>query len=196
MGVTLSAAASLAWWASVTGHDEASLLAELPSDSATGHASDGVVFLPYLSGERTPHNDGAVRGCFANLSHDSGRSAMTRAVLEGVAFSMRDCLDALTSFGSRITEADVIGGGSRSGAWIQILASVLGLTLHRLAAGETGGAFGAARLARLADTGEDPSLVCTPPERVETFHPDPAMAEIYAGRLARYRALYPALARL
>ncbi|WP_419730432.1 xylulokinase [Lichenicola sp.] len=196
MGVTLSAAASLAWWASVTGHDEASLLAELPPEPASGHAEDGVVFLPYLSGERTPHNDGAVRGCFANLSHDSGRPAMTRAVLEGVAFSMRDCLDALTGSGSAITEADVIGGGSRSGAWIQILASVLGLTLHRLAAGETGGAFGAARLARLADTGEDPALVCTPPERVETFHPDPAMAAIYEGRLARYRALYPALARL
>jgi xylulokinase len=189
MGVTLSAAASLAWWAGVTGHSEAELLAGLTAPGSPGTA----LFLPYLSGERTPHNDGAIRGAFAGLSHDTDRDAMTQAILEGVAFSFRDCLDALAASGTHIAEADVIGGGSRSSVWIGILASVLGITLHRLADGEHGGAFGAARLARLAATGEDPAAICNPPRRLEAFPPDPALTGAYAAQLARYRALYPAL---
>jgi xylulokinase len=189
MGVTLSAAASLAWWAGVTGMTEAALLAELPPLRAPSPA----LFLPYLSGERTPHNDGAIRGAFTGLSHETDRAALTQAVLEGVAFSFRDCLDCLAASGTHIASADVIGGGSRSPAWIAILASVLGITLHRLAEGEQGGAFGAARLARLAATGEAPETVCTPPDRLEAMAPDPALADAYTKQLARYRALYPAL---
>lgn len=189
MGVTLSAAASLAWWAGVAGHSEAELLANLPMLRSPANA----LFLPYLSGERTPHNDGTIRGAFAGLSHDTTRDTMTQAVLEGVAFSFRDCLDALAASGTHITEADVIGGGSRSPIWIGILASVLGITLHRLADGEHGGAFGAARLARLAATGEDPATICTPPRRIEAFAPNPDLAGAYAERLIQYRALYPAL---
>ena len=189
MGVTLSAAASLAWWAGVAGQGEAALLAELATPLAPARA----LFLPYLSGERTPHNDGAIRGAFADLSHDTGRADMTQAVLEGVAFSFRDCLDALAASGTNLAEADVIGGGSRSEAWIRILASVLGIPLHRLEDGETGAAFGAARLARLAATGEDPATICTPPNRLARIEPDPALSAAYADRLARYRALYPAL---
>ena len=186
MGVTLSAAASLSWWAGVTGKTEADLLAELGEPSAAGTA----VFLPYLGGERTPHNDASVRGVFANLSHDADRRALTQAVLEGVAFSLRDCLDALTASGTRIESADVIGGGSRSRAWIAIIASALGIPLHRLADGETGAAFGAARLARMAVTGESPETVCTPPARAETILPDPALSDAYASRIAHYRHLY------
>jgi xylulokinase len=189
MGVTLSAAASLAWWANVAGHSEAELLANLPMP----HRPANALFLPYLSGERTPHNDGTIRGAFAGLSHDTTREAMTQAVLEGVAFSFRDCLDALAASGTHIAEADVIGGGSRSPVWIGILASVLGITLHRLADGEHGGAFGAARLARLAATGEDPATICTPPRRIEAFAPNPDLAGAYTERLTQYRALYPAL---
>ncbi len=97
---------------------------------------------------------------------------MTQAVLEGVAFSFRDALEGLAESGTVITEADVIGGGSRSPLWTSILANVLGITLHRLANGEQGGAFGAARLARIAVTGEDVSAVCLPPERVASIMPD------------------------
>jgi xylulokinase len=186
MGVTLSAAASLSWWAGITGRTEAELLAELGEPDAGGTA----VFLPYLGGERTPHNDASVRGAFAGLSHDADRRALTRAVLEGVAFSLRDCLDALAASGTRIEAADVIGGGSRSRAWIVIIASALGIPLHRLADGETGAAFGAARLARMAVTGESPESVCTPPARTETILPDPALSEAYASRIERYRHLY------
>ncbi|NVN13768.1 FGGY-family carbohydrate kinase, partial [Nguyenibacter vanlangensis] len=143
MGVTLSAASCLAWWAEVAGRDEAALLAELPERIA---APSGVLFLPYLSGERTPHNDAAIRGAFVGLDRASTRADMTQAVLEGVAFSFRDALDGLASAGSVLRQADVIGGGSRSAAWVSILASVMDIPLHRLAHGEQGGAFGAARL--------------------------------------------------
>ena len=190
MGVTLSAASCLGWWAQVAGQGEAALLAELPAIRKPSEA----VFLPYLSGERTLHNDGAVRGAFAGLSMDTERAALTQAVLEGVAFSFRDCLDALAASGTVIREADVIGGGSRSRAWIGIIAAVLGIPLHVLAEGEYGGAFGGARLARLAVTGEDPAAVCTPPRRLETVMPDAELTGAYAAPLRRYRALYPAIA--
>lgn len=189
MGVTLSAAASLAWWSGVTGLKEAALLAELPSAIRPG----GALFLPYLSGERTPHNDGAVRGAFAGLDQTSDRAAMTQAVLEGVAFSLRDCKDALAASGTQILEADVIGGGSRSLAWIGVIAAVLGITLHTLAEGEHGGAFGAARLARLAVTGEAPEAICHRPARQHSITPPAELVEAYTQRLQDYRALYPAL---
>ncbi len=186
MGVTLSAASSLAWWAGVTGLDEAALLAEM-GDPATPSPA---LFAPYLGGERTPHNDGGLRAGFIGLSNETGRPALTQAVLEGVAFSLRDCLDALRASGTVVTEADVIGGGSRSTAWVRIIASVLGIPLRTLRAGETGGAFGAARLARMAVTGESPEAVCTPPDRAEEIAPDPALAGVYAERLGRYRAFH------
>lgn len=188
MGVTLSAASSLAWWAQVTGLPEAALLAEVPMPQAASPA----LFLPYLGGERTPHNDARVRGSFAGLSHDTDRPAMTQAVLEGVAFSLRDCLDALAASGTRVAEADVIGGGSRSRLWIAIIAAALGIPLHRVAEGEHGGAFGAARLARMAATGEAPHDVCPRPDRIETIMPDPALANAYAVQQRRYRAQYAA----
>jgi xylulokinase len=190
MGVTLSAAASFAWWCGVVQEKEAVLLQALPEIPA---APSAATFLPYLSGERTPHNDGRVRGAFVGLAADTDRAALTQAVLEGVAFSFRDCLDALRSAGTVITEADVIGGGSRSATWITILASVLGIPLHRLADGEHGGAFGAARLGRLAATGEDPVALCTPPRRLAAVTPVPALQQAYEARLSQYRALYPAL---
>ncbi len=188
MGVTLSAAASLAWWAGIAGRDEAALLAEVAMPARPAEA----LFLPYLGGERTPHNDGALRGAFAGLSYDTDRAALTQAVLEGVAFSMRDCLDALAASGTVVTGADVIGGGSRSRTWIAIIAAALNIPLRRLAAGEHGGAFGAARLARMAVTGEAPEAVCTPPEREEEIMPDPGLADAYARRIERYRELHAA----
>jgi xylulokinase len=191
MGVTLSAAASLSWWAGITGRNEADLLSELGTPTSPSPA----VFLPYLGGERTPHNDGTLRAAFAGLSHETDRRLLTQAVLEGVAFSLRDCLDALAASGTRIEAADVIGGGSRSRAWIGIIASVLGIRLHRLADGGQGGAFGAARLARMAVTGEPPEAVCTAPMRVETILPVPMLEAAYAPCIDRYRRLNAGLQR-
>lgn len=147
-------------------------------------------FLPYLAGERTPHDDPLVRGMLDGLSHATDRAAIVQAVLEGVAFALTDCRDALGDAGIAVTEADVIGGGSRSRFWLSVLASVLDVPIHRFADGETGAAFGAARLGRLAVTGEAVAAVCTPPRRVETFEPDRALVESYAERLSTWHELY------
>ncbi|MCK0196599.1 xylulokinase [Ancylobacter sp. 6x-1] len=190
MGVILSAASAFGWWSKVAGEAPGVLESRLgPAPSAPAP----VFFLPYLSGERTPHNDPEARGAFVGLDHDTSRETLTQAVMEGVAFAFRDCLEALREAGTTITSADIIGGGSRSRFWTSVTANVLDLPIHRVADGERGGAFGAARLARMAVTGEAPEAVCTPPQRVETVEPDAALAARYAERHARYRALYPAL---
>jgi xylulokinase len=186
MGVMLSSAASLAWAASTLGASEAELLAPL------GEAVDGpspVAFLPYLSGERTPHNDATVRGLFAGLSAETGRDALVQAVLEGVAFASRDNLVALGE--GAPTSFDLAGGGSRSRLWARICADALGVTIHRIEDGEVGAALGAAHLGRMAATGESPATVCRKPRRLETFTPDPARAEAYSQAWLRWRRLYP-----
>ncbi len=190
MGVILSAASAFGWWSKVAGEAPGDLEARLGPAPA---APAPVFFLPYLSGERTPHNDPAARGAFIGLDHDTSRETLTQAVMEGVAFAFRDCLEALRAAGTRIETADIIGGGSRSRFWTAVTANVLGLPIHRVADGERGGAFGAARLARMAVTGEAPEAICTPPQRLETIAPDAALSSAYAERYARYRALYPAL---
>lgn len=190
MGVILSAAASLSWLSGLLGESEADLLRALGDKPLR---PSPVTFLPYLTGERTPHNDAAIRGMFYGLTPDTDRRQMTQAVLEGVAFAFKDCRAALEAAGSKISTADVIGGGSRSPFWIRVLASALDLPLNRLAEGETGAAFGAARLGRLAATGESAAAVCKPPERLETIHPDKALAAAYAESYRRYKAFYPAI---
>jgi xylulokinase len=149
-----------------------------------------VSFLPYLAGERTPHDDPVVRGMLDGLSHGTDRATIVQAVLEGVAFALVDCRDALADAGIKVAEADVIGGGSRSSFWLSVLASALNVPIHRFAGGETGAAFGAARLGRLAVTGEAIDVVCTPPRRIETFEPDRDLVDAYAERLPAWRELY------
>ena len=147
-------------------------------------------FLPYLSGERTPHDDPTARGMLDGLSHGTDRTAVVQAVLEGVAFALADCKDVLTDSGIAIQEADAIGGGSRSRFWLSVLANVLNVPIHRFADSETGAAFGAARLGRLVVTGEAIEAVCTPPRRVETFEPETSLVAAYAERLPEWRKLY------
>jgi xylulokinase len=186
-GAILSAASCLAWVARLFGVAEAELLAPL---GARPQVPSSVSFLPYLAGERTPHDDPVVRGMLDGLSHGTDRAAIVQAVLVGVAYALADCRDALACAGIAVAEADVIGGGSRSRFWLSVLANVLNVPIHRFAEGETGAAFGAARLGRLAVTGEAIDAVCTPPRRVETFEPDRVLVEAYAGRLPAWRELY------
>jgi len=190
MGVLLSAAASLAWWASVNGRPEAELLKELGDAPQPSSAWFG----PYLAGERTPHNDAHVRGGFAGLNGGTSRADMTLAVLEGVAFAMRDAQQALASAGTVLKEADIIGGGARSPLWSQIMADVLNITLHQVAESEIGCALGAARLARMA-AGE-PLSAQQRPARLRSYVPRPDRAAFYAERHAQWQKLYPALAAL
>jgi xylulokinase len=186
-GAILSAASNLAWIARLLGASEADLLEPL---GLCPQVPSHVSFLPYLSGERTPHDDPDARGMLDGLSHSTDRAAIVQAVLDGVAFAIADCRDALGDAGIVISEADAIGGGSRSRFWLSVLANVLNIPIHRFAEGETGAAFGAARLGRLAVTGEAIESVCTTPQRVETFEPEDALVDAYAERLPKWRELY------
>jgi xylulokinase len=187
MGVLLSAASSLAWWSACSGRDEAQLLAELP---ATAEAPASCWFVPYLSGERTPHNDAGVRGAFLQLGGATTRSAMTQAVLEGVAHAFRDARDALASAGTQVAAADLIGGGARSDLWCDVLSNVLGIPLHRVDGAAHGPALGAARLAQAALTGRSDF---PRPRGGRVFEPRPALVRRYDEAHARWSELYPLL---
>lgn len=190
MGVMLSAASALSWYAQLVGIAEGELLAGLGESVA---APSPVLFLPYLSGERTPHNDVAARGAFIGLAHEHDRAVLTQAVLEGVAFAAKSCQGVLEAAGSHIAEIDLVGGGSRSPLWAGIIAHVLGIPVHTVEDGEIGGAFGAARLARIAATGLSPKEVCPPARRLRSFMPDAGLSAAYAERFADWQRLYPAL---
>ena len=193
MAVLLSAASCLSWLARATGAaSEAALVAEVEAED---RPSERLLFLPYLSGERTPHNDPHASGVFAGLDHDTGRAALGRAVLEGVAFAFADAQAVLEEAGVTPREISVIGGGAKSRLWGRILASVLGRALVYRAASELGPALGAARLARLCVSGEPAAAVCTPPPVLWTAEPDAGLASFYAPRLAAFRDLYERLRR-
>ncbi|NKL00280.1 xylulokinase [Rhizobium leguminosarum] len=193
MGVILSATDALNWHSGVTGKSAADLTGEL---GETLKAPTGVTFLPYLSGERTPHNDAVIRGAFIGLEHESSRVVLTQAVLEGVAFAIRDNLEALRSAGTGISRVTAIGGGSRSRYWLASIATALGVPVDLPADGDFGAAFGAARLGLIAATGADPIAVCTPPVTAGTIEPVSALSGAYEDAYKRYRALYPAIKSL
>ncbi|WP_106795906.1 xylulokinase [Rhizobium sp. H4] len=193
MGVILSATDALNWHSGVTGKSAADLTGEL---GETLKAPTGVTFLPYLSGERTPHNDAVIRGAFIRLEHESSRAVLTQAVLEGVAFAIRDNLEALRSAGTGISRVTAIGGGSRSRYWLASIATALGVPVDLPADGDFGAAFGAARLGLIAATGADPIAVCTPPVTSDTIEPVASLSGAYEDAYTRYRALYPAIKSL
>jgi len=191
MSVILSAASCLSWVTQLVGaKDEATLVEEI---EAADRPNEKLIFLPYLSGERTPHNDPHATGTFVGLDHDTDAVAMGRAVLEGVAFAFADAQDALLSAGATFDSVSVIGGGARSALWGRIMASVLDRPLVYRAGGDVGPALGAARLGRLAVTGEEPEAVCTAPPAAFEAEPDPGLRDFYAARLDRYRDLYERL---
>jgi xylulokinase len=191
MSVLLSAASCLTWIKNVTGaRDEAQLLDEI---AAQDRPAEKLLFLPYLSGERTPHNDPHASGVLHGLSHDTDRATLGRAVLEGVAFAFADAEEALIEAGSTIDQVSVIGGGARSELWGKILASVLGRPLIYRRGGEVGPALGAARLARLGLSGASRAEVCQELPEAFVAEPDPGLADHYAARLPRFRSLYQTL---
>ncbi len=192
MAVMLSASSALSWGCAVPGSEPAALLAGLV---AGGVREAAPIFLPYLSGERTPHADPAATGSFHGLTHAHGRDDLSYAVLEGVAFAFADGLAALQEAGSCPARLLAIGGGARSDAWLQLLADVLGLPVDRPAGAEVGPALGAARLALLS-LGLDRAAVVTPPPIAQSFVPTPANRPVLQARLTRYRAAYAPLRAL
>jgi xylulokinase len=203
MGVTQGAGLSLRWvrdniglperalerW---TGQDAYELLAREAESVPAG--SDGLIFLPYLQGERTPHLDAYARGGWIGLTASHDRRHLIRAVLEGVAFSLNDCFAIIREQGLQLTQMRATGGGAKSSFWRQIIADVLGVELVTTNATE-GPAFGAALLAGVA-SGVYSSIeqVCdTTVHVVERTEPRPEVQRVYADAYATYRALYPAL---
>jgi len=193
MGVMLSAAGALRWLRDVLAPGEPydRLLAEA---GGWEPGAEGLLFLPYLAGERTPHVDPNARGAFAGLSLRHDRGALVRAVLEGVAYGLKDSLEVLRALGCRLDVGRVSGGGARSELWLEIVSSVLGLPLERTAA-EEGAAYGAALLGGVAGAAfadvHEAVAACV---RVRnTIEPNADWQQVYEEGYTRYRALYPAL---
>jgi xylulokinase len=188
MSVVLSAASCLRWVCKLTSTDEPTLLAEVAALPADALAT-APLFLPYLSGERTPHNDPYAQGVFFGMTHATDRALLGYAVLEGVTLALTDGLDALRAAGTEARALSLIGGGARSNYWAQLLADAFNTPTRKHGGGETGAALGAARLGWLA-AGGDPSTVLTkPPVEIE-FAPDPERHAALRSRLGTYRALY------
>ncbi|OIQ33244.1 MAG: xylulokinase [Alphaproteobacteria bacterium MedPE-SWcel] len=187
MGVILAATDCLNWLSRTVGQTPATLAGLLPERI---ERPSSITFLPYLSGERTPHNDARIRASFVGLDIGDGPAELTQAVMEGVAFALRDCLEALKGTRTDLTRLLAVGGGTQSPYWVETLATVLGIPLDIPDKGEFGAALGAARLAMVAD-GADLARVMTAPPTSHTIDPRPELAEAFEASYASYRALYP-----
>lgn len=190
MGVILSATDALNWYAGITGTDAGALTAELGDEL---RSPSEISFLPYLSGERTPHNDAVIRGVFAGLDRAHDRRALTQSVVEGVAFALRDSLEALHDAGTTLDRVMAVGGGTNSNYWLSLISTVLGLPVDLPRDGDFGAAFGAARLGLIAANEAAPLTVCSPPDVKRTFEPVDDLQDAFEAGYRRYRALYPVL---
>ena len=193
MGCMLSAASCNKWWMDeiVGTKDYAGEQSGITDDKL---GENHVYFLPYLMGERSPHNDPAARGCFIGLSMDSTREDMTQAVLEGVAFATRDMMEAAKQAGAMPKRSFVCGGGAKSPLWKKIMSNVLNIPLD-VPVCEEGPGMGGAMLAMVADGAYDSAEAAA--EAIvsvkETVTPDPALAAKYEQKYETFKKLYPAL---
>ena len=190
MAAMLNGAGALAFAARLVKADVADLLREAEPDY---HGPGELTFLPYLSGERTPLDDAHARGVVFGLSEASTRADLTRSVMEGVALTLADARACLEAAGDSIGDVGLIGGGARSALWARMIASAMNRRILRYRGGAAGPAFGAARLARIAATGEDPEAICTPPQIEDVTEPEPGLVAAFAAKRVRFRALYAAL---
>jgi xylulokinase len=195
MAVTLSAASALSWTANLVGmaHDVGGLIREAEGFAQTIEARrHAPIFLPYLTGERTPHNDPEASGLFSGLRAGHERAALAYAVMEGVAFCFADDLDVLNGAGANMRSCMLVGGGARSAFWGQMFADVVGMPLDLPEGAELGGALGAARLGMLAAEAGDEETICQKPPIARRYESKSVMTEFYKSRLERFRALYRA----
>lgn len=192
MSVMLSAASCLRWVTTLCGAtSEAELLHEI-AEAGTESYRAAPIFLPYLSGERTPHNDPYAQGGFFGMTHETDRAAVAYAVLEGVTFGLADGLAALIASGAAPTCLSLVGGGSRSDYWAQLIANALKISVVTHSSGAVGAVIGAARLAMMASGGSEEE-VCQRPETVKEYLPQPESSAMLDERLERFRSLYPAI---
>ena len=188
MGVILAATDAMNWFGQVLN----SSAQEMTNYLGLLKAPSKALFLPYLGGERTPHNDAQIRASFINLDHNADRQAMIRAVIEGVAFAFRDCFDALSSTGTKINQLVAVGGGAKSEYWVQAIATTLGLPISIPVAGDYGGAFGAARLGMIA-YGINRYDVAISPKIKHIIEPVMSLHDDYLSALKSYRETYKVL---
>ncbi|KAJ57029.1 xylulose kinase [Actibacterium mucosum KCTC 23349] len=190
MGVILAATDSLNWLSRNLGKGAADLSRDL-GETISGPGD--LRFLPYLSGERTPHNDSAIRGAFIGLDIGAGHAELTQAVMEGVSFALRDNLAALESTGTKLDRVLAIGGGSQSPYWVELLATLLNIQIDLPEAGDFGAALGAARLAICGATGAKPTDIMTAPAVAKTISPRADLVAAYQDAWQKYRASYSAI---
>lgn len=190
MSVHLSAASCLQWFANIAANgDVAALLNEL-DDSSNQPSESTCFFIPYLSGERTPHNDPSLTGRFCNLTHYTSRRDMTYAVLEGVAFAFKDGLNIMQDAGVNLRSISVIGGGARSQYWRQLISDALGLEIAYRQGGEVGPALGAAKLAQInIEKTKDPAELCPAPRVIEVHKPDDNRHQLLMERYKTFKQL-------
>ena len=188
MSVVLSAASCLRWVCKLTGTDEPTLLAEIER-LAPQTLAQAPLFLPYLSGERTPHNDPYAQGVFFGMTHATDRALLGYAVLEGVTLALTDGLDALRAAGTEVGPLSMLGGGARSAYWAQLAADAFDTPTRQHGGGETGAALGAARLGWLAAGGSFDEVLTKAPVAAE-YAPNAARHTALRERLEAYRALY------
>jgi len=193
MGVMLSATGSLNWLSQLTGKEPTELTKSL---GLKLKAPGEIQFIPYLSGERTPHNDAAVRGGFLGLSANTSTEEITHAVLSGVAFGLRDSFEELQVAGVKFDKLIAIGGGTDSHYWCELIATVLGVPLLLPENGDFGAALGAARLAFCATTGANPVEIMTPPVFAKEITPNIKYKNDYDEEYKHFRKLYPLLKEL
>ena len=181
MGVILACTDALNWASGLFQTTAAQLTGNLGDLQAPGKAH----FLPYLGGERTPLASASVRAGFLGLEHATTRDDLTRAVLEGTCFAFADCRDVLVATGTKIERVLAIGGGTQSEYWLQALATALDVPLMLPDAADLGGAFGAARLGMMADTGD--LGVATEPPIARTIDPDPTLVDAFKDAHIRHK---------
>ncbi len=194
MSVILSAASAVDFVSKITGYARPGDLYEAVAEAKS--PSRGPIFLPYLSGERTPHNDPEAKGAFFGLSHDDSALTLAQAALEGVAFALADGIDVLRKSPSPIETLSVIGGGAQSAWWGQVISAAFNMPLTYRESGNIGPAFGAARLARLSLGNDKYEDICTPPPISHVIEPDPDMSHLYDSRRETFRQLYHATKHL
>ncbi len=190
MAVILSAGGAFDWFSRLAGRSASDVLSSQGTELVP---PSRVRFLPYLAGERTPHNGAAARGAFVGLDLETDLAQLARAVLEGVAFGLRDCANALAAAGTKLSRLTAVGGGARSRYWLRLIATILGIPVDRPAEGEFGAAVRAARLGQIAATGADPAEICRPPAIAETLEPAQGLVGAYREAHANWQMLYPAI---
>lgn len=192
MSVMLSAASCLDWAARLTGLTTVPAL--ISAAESADNQADSIWFLPYLSGERTPHNNPQAKGVFFGLTHQHGPAELARAVLEGVGYALADGMDVVHACGVTPKSITLIGGGARSSWWRQMLADISGLQLDYRTGGDVGPALGAARLAQIAVNPDKPLSDLLPQLQLEQTHcPDAQQHAVYQQRRETFRRLYQQL---